>query len=143
MNALIHTMDRFFDDLIAPAEARFQPACEVEETSSRYLFSFDLPGVAQEDVKIEWADDQLIVSGERKWEGPGDKANRRLTERAYGAFRRVFTLPASIDVNGIEARFHDGVLEVEVPKAESVKPKQIKITAGKRLPASVETHGAA
>lgn len=109
----------------------FNPACDVEETDSHYLMSFDLPGISKEDVKIEVVDNQLTVSGERKTEQKGDKNNRHMAERFYGSFQRVFTLPATIDATNVEASYKDGVLQIALPKAESAKPREIKISEGK------------
>jgi HSP20 family protein len=130
-------IDDMMDRLLIPMttlkrEAQgFNPACDVEETDSHYLMSFDLPGVSKDDVKIEVVENQLTVSGERKSEKKDDKNNRHVAERYYGSFQRVFTLPSTIDATKVEASYRDGVLQVALPKAESAKPQQIKISDGK------------
>jgi HSP20 family protein len=133
----IREFDDFFNQFMAPMVAarrgieNFNVLCDVDETESHYLMSFDLPGVSKDDVKIEVVDNQLVVSGERKSEMNDDKNNRHVTERYYGSFRRSFSLPSKIDADRIEADFKDGVLHIAVPKSEALKPKQIKITEGK------------
>ncbi len=88
-------IDEVMDRLLVPMTTlkretqSFNPACDVEETDSHYLMSFDLPGISKEDVKIEVVDNQLTVSGERKTEKKGDKNSRHVAERYYGSFQRV------------------------------------------------------
>lgn len=109
---------------------RFNPSCDVEETDTHYVFSFDLPGISKDDIKIEVLDNQLTVSGERKYERK-DENNRHLVERHYGSFQRSFMLPGDVKSDNIEASYENGVLTLGVPKAEAVKPRQIKIGEGK------------
>ena len=130
-------IDDMMDHLLVPMntirrEQSFNPACDVEETDSHYLMSFDLPGVSKDDVKIEVVENQLTITGERKaLEKKDDKNNRHVAERYYGSFKRVFTLPSTIDATKVEASYRDGVLQIALPKAESAKPQQIKISEGK------------
>lgn len=111
-------MDTLFDDFFSPTtgswrdtEATWTPACEVAEEAGHYMLSLEMPGIAKDNIKIEVADNTVTVSGERR----------------YGKFQRSFTLPAGIDADKIEANYQDGVLSLMVPKAESAKPRQIKI----------------
>lgn len=135
ISTLQRNIDRMFEDMLSPITSgqtgqlgrevmNWSPSCDVEETESHYLMTFDLPGVNKNDVKIELRDNQLIVSGERKQE---HKEGRRVQERFHGSFQRVFTLPSHVDANKIEASYEDGVLYLAVPKSEAVKPKQIQI----------------
>jgi HSP20 family protein len=105
----------------------FRPACEIEETDSHYVMSVDLPGIARKVISIEAKDNRLFLSGERK---PARKSNSA-SERCYGKFHRVFTLPQGIEADRIEAQYQDGVLTIALPKSEAAKPRQIKITDGK------------
>lgn len=132
-------IDRLFDDVMMPfsdsnrdltSAWRFNPACDVEETESHYIASFDLPGISKDELKIELTDNQLTVSGERKSETK-EKGARHIVERFHGAFQRVFTLPASVDASRVEANYQDGVLRIAIPKAEAAKPRRIQITDGK------------
>jgi HSP20 family protein len=105
----------------------FSPSIDVEENDAQYRLSFDLPGVKKEEIKIEFSGDQLIVSGERKFEKAEEKNTRHVTERSHGKFQRTITLPLPIDVDKVEAVQADGVLHVTIPKADAVKPRQIEI----------------
>jgi HSP20 family protein len=135
------TRQNYFEDLFEEAfrplmasERRawdFTPACDVEETEGHYLLSFDIPGIRKDDVKIEVTDHQLIVSGEKREEQREEKRNRYFSERSWGRFQRSFTLPATVDTSRIEADYADGVLKIAVPKAESVKPRTVRIGEAK------------
>ncbi|MEO5971016.1 MAG: Hsp20/alpha crystallin family protein [Bdellovibrionia bacterium] len=141
MSRMQRDIDRMFDDFISPGanltgdvlnrQMVFSPVCDVEETDSHFLVSFDLPGINKKDVNIELRDNQLIVSGERKEEHKVEKRNRMSTERFYGTFQRAFTLPSTVDADKVEAQYEDGVLRVAIPKSEAAKPKQIEIKEGK------------
>ncbi len=126
-------LDRMFDQAFGDNsdrwsdEAVFHPTCEVDETDSHFVMSVDLPGVSKKDINIEARENQLIISGERK----SEKKERNFSERSYGKFQRILTLPSGLDADKIEAHYQDGVLTVALPKAESAKPRQIKITDGK------------
>jgi HSP20 family protein len=112
MNQLQRQMDRLFDE----AQTFLQPACDVDETDTQILMSFDLPGMKKEDIKIEYEGNILRVSGERKDERHDSKA-----------IERVFTLPQAVKAEQIEAHFDNGVLHVAIQKAEAPKPRQIPI----------------
>jgi HSP20 family protein len=118
---------RMLSPWISAEELGFTPLCDLDETDSHFLVSFDLPGVTKDGVKIELRDNQLLVSGERKEEHKVEKANRLNEERIYGSFMRTFTLPANIHADQVEAVFDNGVLKISIPKAEIAKPKMIPI----------------
>jgi HSP20 family protein len=127
-------MDRLFDDFWTPstskaaqAETQFTPACEVEESEGHYFLNFEMPGVSKDDVQVEFLGNQLIVSGERKNSRKTKEQGSWYSERQYGKFQRTFTLPTGVDPEKIEANYTDGVLSLMIPKAESAKPRQIKI----------------
>lgn len=127
-------IDRLFSDFLRSGTDRssiFNPACDVEETDSHYVMAFDLPGMKKDDIRVEMIDNQLIVSGTRKSEDRKGDRQSRIVERSYGEFQRVFNLPAAVDAERVEASYEDGVLRLAVPKAESTKPRQIKIGEGK------------
>jgi HSP20 family protein len=131
LGSLHRGIDRWFEDFFEPlaqtaGTTAFNPPVDIDETDSHYLLSFDLPGVTENDVKVEWNDGQLMISGERRTEKKDEKS-RRVVERSYGRFMRSFSLPSGIDANRIEADFRDGVLKVSVPKAEAARPKTIQI----------------
>lgn len=133
---IFNDMDQFFNDVkwTHPSyETQRAPACEVSEDENKFLMSLDIPGMKKEDIKIEMVNNTLTISGERKRETPADETRKTQSfERSYGFFKRSFTLPTSIDVNQIQARYEDGVLELLLPKSPVAKPRQIEILSGKQ-----------
>jgi HSP20 family protein len=105
------------------------PAVDVMEDKECVRITAELPGVRQEDVRLSLENSLLTIRGEKKSqvEEKRDRAHR--VERQYGSFERSFSLPSTVDVERIEARFTDGVLTVTLPKAEKAKPRQIEIKA--------------
>jgi HSP20 family protein len=103
------------------------PPLDVWETENELVYAFDLPGVPQEDVAIEYEDGMLTVSAKR--ERTLEKGDDRLYrfERRFGTFSRSVGLPQGVDESKISAEFKDGVLEVHVAKPEEVKPRRIQI----------------
>ena len=105
----------------------FTPLLDVRETEDEYLVMVDLPGVKSEDVTIELNDQVLTISGSRV---PVETGESQLVERPYGSFVRNLTLPKGVDSDQIKADYHDGVLELHIPKPAEQKPKKITIGSG-------------
>jgi HSP20 family protein len=126
------TVNRLFSNLFdtptnaAPAR-RWTPATDLAETADAYVLRADLPGLRPEDVKIEFENRVLSISGERRAETTDQGAGYHRVERAFGSFRRSLTLPAGVDADAITAAFDQGVLTVTVPKPEAVKPRRVAI----------------
>jgi HSP20 family protein len=89
----------------------------------------DLPGLKKEDVKVEVADGNLTISGERKREFEEKKEHLYRCEREYGSFFRTVPLPDGAIVDDVRATFTDGVLEVSIPLPSQarVAPKTVEI----------------
>jgi len=113
------------------------PAMDLVEEDDHYLLHADLPGVSDEDVKVELEDDVLTISGERHSERKENREGYQRFERASGRFSRVLTLPEGVDPDKIEARIEKGVLEVRIPKPEQRKPRRVAISVGDQ-PATIE-----
>jgi HSP20 family protein len=109
---------------------RWMPAMDLVETDDHFVLRADLPGLAEDDVKIEFEDGTLTVSGERKAEHESKNEGYYRVERAFGTFSRSLTLPQGIDPEAVAAHFDRGVLEVRIPKPEEKKPRRIEIGAG-------------
>ena len=136
IRSLRREMDRLFDDLVPfrlfdeernIATGVWNPRTDIIETDNDFIINVDLPGVKKQDVTVNYQDNQLSITGERKSEEVKEKKDYLRKERIYGNFHRVYTLPQSIDPNKITANFKDGILTVSVPKTEESKPKQVKI----------------
>jgi HSP20 family protein len=132
-NSIFEDFDRIFDGFAAPVlrqNSSFVPAYELVEDDKGYLLSFDVPGIPKDQIQVETKDNQLRVWGERKFENTQPEGKRMFTERRYGRFERVFTLPADVDGDKIQAHHEDGVLHLMLPKTEKVQAKSIKIESG-------------
>jgi HSP20 family protein len=87
-----------------------------------------LPGVAEKDVHVTVQNNQLVIEGERKAPEGFDKNG--FTQLAYGKFYAALTLPTGLDVDHVNCRLYNGILEIRVPITEASKPKQIQIQTG-------------
>jgi HSP20 family protein len=114
----------------APTARRWVPAIDVVENDDEYVLRADLPGIGEDDVKIEVDDNLLTISGERKSEHEERKQGYYRIERSSGAFSRSLTLPEGVDADAVKATFDQGVLEVRVPKPEARKPRKVAISVG-------------
>jgi HSP20 family protein len=121
--------ERFFRDFAAPSQrvARLAPAVDVTENEQAYKITVELAGVKKDDVTVEVHDNVLSIRGEKKSEREEKKDKTHWVERTYGSFSRSFTLPPTAVSEDLKASFNDGVLTVELPKKEEVKPRQILI----------------
>ena len=82
-----------------------------------------------DDIDITVTGDQLTIRGELREHAPGDEARFHQREHRYGSFARSLTLPIEVQPDKVEATFEHGVLTLTMPKAERMRPKQIKINA--------------
>ena len=117
----------FMDDALT--NGTWAPAVDVAEDAERIHVKVEVPGMEQKDLRINYQDGLLTVSGERQFERKEDRSYHRI-ERSYGSFVRTFSLPRSVDPGKIAASYRNGVLEIEIPKKEESKPKQIEINVG-------------
>jgi len=119
-------------------QRRWHPAMDVTQTDDHYVLRADLPGVADEDVKVEVHGDVLTLSGERRHEAQEAKGGYLRIERATGSFARSLTLPEGVDAEGVQASFDRGVLEVRIPKPAKAKPRRVEISVGGGEPRTIE-----
>ena len=140
-STLQNEMNRLFNTVFdAPSPGnggstlrRWMPAMDLVETADHFVLRADLPGLSEEDVKIEFEDGTLTVSGERKVEHDAKGEGYYRVERAFGSFSRSLTLPQGIDPEAVAASFDRGVLEVSIPKPEERKPRRIEIAGQKTI----------
>ena len=114
----------FLDD--APENGTWAPAVDVAEEKDKILVKVEVPGMNEKDLSVTFEDGLLTVRGERQFEQKDDRNYHRI-ERTYGSFVRSFSLPRTVDTGAIVASYNNGVLEIEIPKKEEAKPKQIAI----------------
>ena len=120
-------VERLFDEMIHRPwgfcrDVRgWNPSLDVYETEDSFILEADLPGVKAEDVKVEAENGELVLQGFRSIETSRGNGQFHTMERSSGNFMRRIKLPASIDKTAIEAEFHDGVLQVRLPKLKGDK----------------------
>lgn len=124
-----------YDTDILTQPVGWMPAIEISETAENIIITAELPGLTEKNVQLEFDDDTLTIRGEKQEEKKeGDEEKKyHLFERTYGAFRRSFTLPRTVNAEKIAAEFKDGVLFITLPKTAqaTVKGRQIPISAKK------------
>lgn len=127
-------MNRLFEQTLSRSRAEegiaastWSPAVDIYETPVTIVMKAELPSLSREDIEIQIRDNTLTLRGERRFAKDVQQESYLRIERAYGAFQRSFTLPATIQQDKIRAVFRDGVLELTLPKAEEAKPKKVAI----------------
>jgi HSP20 family protein len=103
----------------------WSPLVDVEETEDAWILEVDVPGVKREDINVEVNHGEVAITGEIK-ERERTGILRRRTRRV-GQFDLRVTLPGDIDADNIEAKLHDGVLNVRIPKSERARPKRVEV----------------
>ncbi len=123
--------DRFFNHGIVDDNdlriSTWYPSVDITERDDAYVMKAELPGVSKNDMKITLKDGLLTIHGEKKKETEEKDKNYFCGERHYGTFQRTFTLPSKVCEDTIEANFNNGVLTIEIPKAEEARPKEIEV----------------
>ena len=104
-----------------------EPRMDVVEKDGQVEITAELPGLARDDVKIELADDTLVISGEKRQEKEATEGARKVTERSYGAFVRTLELPAGIKAEDIQASMDKGILTVRLPRTAAAPPEAKRI----------------
>lgn len=87
-----------------------------------------LPGVSDKDVQVSVQNNQLVIEGERR--APEGFQKNAYTQLAYGKFHTAITLPAGLDVDHVNCRLQNGIMDIQVPILEASKPRQIQIQTG-------------
>lgn len=118
--------DRFWGDRTDLIRG-WNPKVDIFGEEGQIVLKAELPGVDKDNISIDVNGRMLTVKGERSADNEVKEDNYYMRERSYGKFERSFTLPAETDLEQIKAEYKDGVLKLNIPKAESSKPKQITI----------------
>jgi HSP20 family protein len=131
--SLRDAMDRLFQEsYVRPSAATGRNGwvpMDVEETADAYRMHVQLPGWKPEDVNVTVQESTVTISGQQSGapESKDDSRTWHVRERSFASFNRTFSFPMPIDANRAEAAFENGELLLTLPKAESAKPRQIKI----------------
>lgn len=127
-------VNRLFDAVVgrpatgSMAQGRpWMPAVDMHETKDDLVLRLELPGIREKDVAVSITGDLLSIKGERRWEDESKDHKFLHVERLYGQFERLVQLPMAVQADKVKAAYRDGVLEITLPKAEELKPREIKV----------------
>ena len=107
--------------------SEWTPPVDIFELGEIVFLKLEIPEVNKDSIDIRINDNELTIRGERKPEPGVDPESYHRRERGYGTFVRSFGLTKTIDSSKIKAVVKDGILRIEVPIKEEVRPKQITI----------------
>ena len=116
---------RWFDQNGMEPIPDFTLAVDVREEEAAYILNALVPGLKAEDLNVQILDDMVTIQGEFK----GDGSDYMLHELPHGSFKRTLRMPVSLDTSKTEADITDGILTLRLMKAESAKPRVIKVAA--------------
>jgi HSP20 family protein len=131
--SLREAMNRLFEESLVPSVPAtrsgqsFTPALDLSETPDAYVVEVAVPGMQAEDLKLTFENGVLTIAGEVKAETEQKERNYHRVERRFGRFSRSITFPTTVKGDAIAAKLEHGVLNLTLPKAEEVKPRQISI----------------
>jgi len=103
------------------------PAVDMHETKDALVLTVEVPGVSEKDVTVSMTGDLLSIKGERRVADEAKDQQYLHSERVFGHFERLIQLPFDVQADQVKATYRDGVLQVTLPKAEELKPREIKI----------------
>jgi HSP20 family protein len=136
MRRFTEEMDRMFEEVggrRGSESALWSPAIEVSERDGKLEVLAELPGLKENEVKVEVTDEGLVIRGERKREHEERREGHVRSERSYGQFYRVIPLPEGANVDQAHAEFRNGELRVtlQVPERQH-RGREIPITTGEK-----------
>lgn len=148
MEALQRDMNRMFESL-APMEdsmqQSFMPLAEMEETEDAIHLKVEVPGMKADDLDVQVTKEAVMITGERKTESRSEKQGMTRSEFRYGKFSRTIPLSTRIDNTKVKGDYQDGILVLELPKAEEEKHKVTRVSLGsgenKTISAATQNNG--
>ncbi|MGL5060339.1 MAG: Hsp20/alpha crystallin family protein [Microcoleus sp.] len=135
MDSLQREMNRLFDSLTPAADrasngVAFVPAAEMEETGDAIHLKLEIPGMEAKDLDVQVTAEAVAISGERRSETKIEEKGMTRSEFRYGSFRRVIPLPSRVQNDSVQADYKNGVLHLNLPKAEAEKNRVVKVQIG-------------
>jgi HSP20 family protein len=130
MKSIHNTIDRMFDEAWRPFYDNTL-ALDITESDSAYTVETAIPGVNPDDIEIRVENNVLTISAETAHESNEEDENNRviMRERRYGKFSRSVRLGNGVDVESVQADYHNGILTLTLPKREEVTPRRIPVNA--------------
>jgi len=127
-NALTHFQEDGKPGAAAPAaESWGLVVSDVIDHADKVSVRMEVPGLSKEQIRVEVQANQLIVTGEKRSEATHREGSAVITERAFGHFRRVLSLPADVDADQATAEYRDGVLAIDLPKRGQTNRRAIEV----------------
>jgi HSP20 family protein len=127
-------MNKLFESALARTNfdsgggaAGWTPVSDVFETTDSLVICMEVPGLDQRDLDVRVEADELLVGGEVRMDRQEPSEQFHRVERSYGRFARKFPLPSTVDRDGIEAVYRDGVLRIAMPKVETSSRRPIRV----------------
>lgn len=108
-----------------PLSTEWSPTCDVTETDDAIVVHAEIPGVDANDIDVTVKEGSLTIRGEKRSETSSEEAGRKYTERFFGSFER--TIPPNVDIDQVDAKLGDGVLELRIPRVPVVEPESRKV----------------
>ena len=147
MQDRMNRMNRLFRESYSPegfeealTTTSFAPPVDIYEDEHTITLKMEVPGIDEKDIDVRLENNTLTVHGERKIEKEEKEENFRRVERQYGSFTRSFTLPSSVDLGQVSARYDQGVLKISLAKKAEAKPKLIKVNVGSEKTLEAKVH---
>ncbi len=135
MLSLREAMNQLLEDSVVQprtshGQPGFVPAMDLSETTDAFIVEASVPGLKANDLNITIEDNILTISGELHEEDERKERNYHRIERRFGKFERRVALPTSVKADAVNASLNEGILHLEIPKAEEVKPRRITVNVG-------------
>ena len=143
MRRFTDEMDRVFEGFGGPRSGdvtQWSPPVEISEKDGKLEVSVELPGVKENEVKVEVTDDGLVIQGERRREHEEKREGYYRSERIYGQFYRLIPLPENANIDQARAEFRNGELHISIPVPEQQRTRrEIPVSSGERKQPGTET----
>lgn len=138
-------MDRMFGDfygqqyrpMLGPARAPLRRAeresypreafCDIQETDKEVVVTAELPGMDKEDISVNVTSDAIEIKAEKEREEKGEVEGMKSYTSYYSGFHRTLPLPSSVEPDKVKATYHNGVLEITLPKSKASTGRSIKV----------------
>ncbi len=136
MLSLREAMSQLLEESVVPTAGStrspqsFVPAVDLSETPEAFIVEVVVPGIKNDDLNITVENNVLLISGEMRAEEERKERNYHRVERRFGSFQRSVALPNRVQADAISAKLENGMLQLEIPKAEEVKPRRIAVSVG-------------
>jgi HSP20 family protein len=112
---------------VAPGGGMEMPLVDLYQTDNEVVVKAALPGLNPDDISISITADVLTLKGDYKQEDDIKDAQYHIREHRHGMFERSIMLPTTVQPDKAKAEFDKGILSIQIPKTESVKPKTVNI----------------